>query len=310
MESALTTSPPSRCASATASAVLPVAVGPTTATTGGAGSPGPPGGDEVADAEGGVVGQQPGRRPAGRPAPARRPRHTGTPAASSRSPSAGSTAASAAASPAARARATAASKGSAAGSRYPGAFTLRRAEPSPMASTPTGPGSLGQCRRQVARDRAPSRGPRGRPGRAATPRAGAAGARGARPGAPGRRRAAAGRSRSRAGRRRRRGRTGPPRRRPRPPRTTSGWSARTVCTAAATAARSRDSAGVGAPATAGCRSGGWGQKRHRRTGRGRLLTWGSVADGAWETAGVSSTENTGDRTPQAAAPPTRERRRG
>ncbi len=35
MESALTTSPPRRWASATASAVLPVAVGPTTATTGG-----------------------------------------------------------------------------------------------------------------------------------------------------------------------------------------------------------------------------------------------------------------------------------
>src|SRR3954452_21141381 len=35
MESALTTSPPSRRASATASAVFPVAVGPTTATTGG-----------------------------------------------------------------------------------------------------------------------------------------------------------------------------------------------------------------------------------------------------------------------------------
>jgi hypothetical protein len=38
------------------------------------------------------------------------------------------------------------------------------------------------------------------------------------------------------------------------------------------------------------------------TGR-RGLTPGSVADGAWKTAGVSSTENTGDRTQQAAPAP-------
>ena len=81
MESALTTSPPSRRASATASAVLPVAVGPTTATTGGRvrGHARDPVGDQVADPErrgvAGAAGRDrpaPGERRTDRP-PDRRP---------------------------------------------------------------------------------------------------------------------------------------------------------------------------------------------------------------------------------------------
>src|SRR4051812_143236 len=333
MESALTTSPPSRWASATASAVLPVAVGPTTATTGGPAVPGsvngyptrPPGSRRrtarrrAGAAPGTTARPAPPRPPAtpARPRPAAAPpppgpgrrgrrgrpppaRHTGTPAASSRSPSTGSRAARAAGSPSASARTTPASKGPAAGSRCPGAFSLRRAEPSPIASTPTGPGTSTSA---VPRSSGPtpSRGPAWPAWSSSqAPRRCGSGTR--RP--PGRTEPANGSSTSTPNPRRSPASPGPNRTPSAPAPTTTTVSGRisiSPCTATEAAARSSDRAGLEAPATAGSSRGGWGQKA-TVTGRGGL-TRGSVADGSWNTAGVSSTENTADRTQQAPSAP-------